>query len=604
MCGIIGSVPAIDQSLLQEGMNVIAHRGPDGRGIWRLPDSDVTFGHCRLSILDLSDAGKQPMEFEDLTLTYNGEIYNYLEIKSELIRAGYQFFSETDTEVVLKAYHLWGESCFQKFNGMWALAIYNRNRKSLLLSRDRYGEKPLYYYNSKSILLFASEVKAIHKVLGKSHPLNHNVITELVSGRNSWNGTTETYLKDVSVLPGGHLLHYRDNSLRVAPWYALTEVNVPKTLKAQAEELRQMVIDACRLRLRSDVPVGTCLSGGLDSGSITGVLRNVNTGQYTHRSFCASFPDTPIDEASKALRIARQLGSQLDIVEIFPPQLNELEKALRDCDGPMHALAFYPIWKLYQHIRGQGILVTLDGQGPDEMLGGYRPIVPALQYAFRSVNPMYLKDVYDTYSNQGETAQVSSRKITRTAMRGSIKSEVKRVAKKLLRRHEDEHFAHPFRSNPFDEEMYRQFFRDPLPGILQQYDRCSMAHGVECRMPFMDYRIVEFVFSLPVSSRVGGGYTKRVLREAMKGIVPDETRLDRQKIGFNAPIIDWYRGPLKEFLFDQMSSTTFLQDELFDGQKLRQDFEKFNAEQNPQWDRAWRFWGPVHYSWWKNNLKK
>jgi asparagine synthase (glutamine-hydrolysing) len=603
MCGIIGTVPAIERNLLQEGMNALAHRGPDGQGIWSDDERRVAFGHCRLSILDLSEAGRQPMEFEELVMTYNGEIYNYLEIRSELIREGYQFSSETDSEVALKAFHCWGEQCFKRFNGMWALAIYNRSRGSLLVSRDRYGEKPLYYFNRKSLLIFASEVKAIHKVLGKNHPVNDNVIRELVNGRNSWNGTTDTYLKDVRVLPGGHLLHYHENNLRVAPWYSLTEVAVPKNFKEQAEELKHLVIDSCKLRLRSDVPVGTCLSGGLDSGSITGVLRNVNTSQYTHRSFCASFPDTPIDEAAKARRIADQLGSKLDIIEIRAPQSADLESALNDCDGPMHALAFYPIWKLYQYIHHSGIIVTLDGQGPDEMLGGYRPIVPAVQYAFRNFNPLYLKDVYDTYSSQGETSQVSSKRITNTAVRGSIKSEVKRMAKKLFLKHEREQYGHPFRNNPFDEEMYRQFFIDPLPGILQQYDRCSMAHGVECRMPFMDFRIVEFVFSLPVATRVGGGYTKRVLREAMKGIVPDETRLDRQKIGFNAPIIDWYRGHLKEFMLDQMNSRSFLDDDLIEGNVVRDDFERFITEPNPQWDRAWKFWGPVHFNWWKNNIK-
>jgi asparagine synthase (glutamine-hydrolysing) len=603
MCGILGTLPAITSDLLQKGLNQIAHRGPDGQGIWVDDDHHVALAHRRLSILDLSDAGKQPMEFENLVITFNGEVFNYIEIKRQLQEVGYKFNTETDTEVILKAYHHWGDSCFHRFNGMWALGIYDRQRKSLVLCRDRYGEKPLYYFNKKSLFVFGSEVKAIHTILGSNHPINEDVIQELCKGINSWHGMRETYLKDVNVLPAGHLLHFKQSTLTVTPWYTLPEISVPSSFEEQARVLRELIVDSCMLRLRSDVPVGTCLSGGLDSGSITGVLHNTKTAQYTHRSFCASFPNTPIDEAAKARRIAEQLGSRLDVVNIVPPTPNELENAMKGCDGPMHALAFYPIWKLYQYIRNQNVVVTLDGQGPDEMLGGYRPLVAAIQYAFRNAKPGYLMNVYRTYRDLGESAQVSSKAIARDALVGSLKAEVRRLVKNFVTANEPEVFAHPFHSNPFDEELYRQFFKDPLPGILMQYDRCSMAHGVECRMPFMDYRVVEFVFSLPLSSRVGGGYTKRVLREAMKGVVPDETRLDKQKIGFNAPIVDWYRGPLHQWMADQMNSQQFLNESLFNGRELLNEFEKFCADPSPQWDSAWKFWGPIHYIWWKNKYK-
>jgi asparagine synthase (glutamine-hydrolysing) len=514
---------------------------------------------------------------------------------------------------------------------MWAFAIYDSNDKNLFLSRDRFGIKPLYYYKNEEKFIFSSEVQAIHKILGNGHPLNEKVIKDVAFGSFLNHGTNETYLKDAYSLPGGFNLILKNNGkIEIEEWYKLKKIDVPKNFNEQAKKLKELLYDSCILRLRSDVPIGTCLSGGVDSGGITAIInsfkpeKNSRFSNYTHREFCASFPNTPINESNSAKMLAEKLDSKLDIVEIIPPSKEELEEAMKQCDGPMHALAFFPIWSLYRYIKKQNITVTLDGQGPDEMLGGYRPIYEALNAAIELKKPRWFLDVYKTYSAQGETVQFSSKSYARKALVVVIFkkiiiyitnilfwlgfSKMKNDLDKLFGKNKKTiNFSRksPGFNNSLDESLFEQFFQSPLPGILNQYDRCSMAHGVECRMPYMDYRIVEFVFSLPPESKVGDGYTKRILREAMKGIVPDETRLNKFKIGFNAPIVDWFQEPLRKFMLEQMGKPDFINSKYFNGKKIKKEFEDFLNVSNPQWDEAWKFWPTVHLAWWMdyNNIK-
>ena len=627
MCGICGIISIDTKSSTENDIlklvASIQHRGPDAQGIWLNKNNTVALGHSRLSILDLSDLGKQPMSYlnERYQMVLNGEIYNFIEIRQELINKGYAFKSETDTEVVIAAYHEWGIHAMDKFNGMWAFAIYDQLKNETILSRDRFGVKPLYYYKNDKKFIFASEVKAIHQHLGFNHPLDQLVVKNILAGKAYNQSTTKTYLKEVFTLPGGYYLTLKNGEIKIHEWYTLKKVTVPKSFEEQAIQLKQLLIDSCKLRLRSDVPVGTCLSGGVDSGSISAVISKMNIPRedrfntFSHRSFCASFPNTPIDESKSASFLANRLGMQLDVVVITPPSKEDLEKVMQCCDGQMHAIAFYPKWKLYQHIKKQKITVTLDGQGPDEMLGGYSYVYDALKAAIELRKPFWFYDVYKTYASQGETTQWSAKKNAKKALKQVIISaawlpfsKIKKWVLKNKKKSINEEQLQPVKINPsftntLDNSLYEQFFQDPLPSILNQYDRCSMASGVECRMPFMDYRIVEYIFSLPVESKVGNGYTKRVLREAMTGILPDEIRLNKQKIGFNAPIVDWFRGPLKDFMIEVMQSSEFLTTNYFDGKTIHSDFKLFLETEDPQWDVAWKFWPPVHFVWWANKNK-
>jgi asparagine synthase (glutamine-hydrolysing) len=276
--------------------------------------------------------------------------------------------------------------------------------------------------------------------------------------------------------------------------------------------------------------------------------------------------------------------------------------------------------ELYESITGQLFELGRQLRQPSGYPFDPRQLQIALQAAIELRRPGWFLDIYKTYAAQGESAQFSSRWYARRVLVIILFQPIivfladifSKIGFPKMKRDLDQFFSGSKpnsnfsrnsvnMTNAFDASLFRQFFCTPLPGILNQYDRCSMAHGVECRMPFMDYRIVEFIFSLPPESKVGNGYTKRILREAMRGLVPDETRLNKSKIGFNAPIVDWFHGPLKDFMLEQMNCEEFLDCKFIDGRVIRSDFEKFLQEDSPNWVDAWRFWPPVHLVWWLKN---
>jgi asparagine synthase (glutamine-hydrolysing) len=385
----------------------------------------------------------------------------------------------------------------------------------------------------------------------------------------------------------------------------------------QAKALHDLIQDACRLRLRSDVPLATCLSGGIDSSTITAMVHQEITkdteraASGAYEAFCAGFPNTMLDEAGAADRLAKTLSVKLNVLQIQPPSADEILKAIQSVDGPMHAMAFYPIWKLFGFIKDMGVKVTLDGQGPDEMMGGYfETIRAAMLSAAKSIRPFWFRDVYRTYANLGESDFLSRNAEARRELQSFLKSPL-RACRSWMRHalrptdaaSEDSlEFSQkvPPGASPLTADLFKQFFQSQLPTILQQYDRCSMAHGIECRMPFMDHRIVEFIFSLPEESLIGGGYTKRVLREAIRGLVPDSTRLNRTKIGFNAPLVEWFAGSLRELIHDILESRECRESSYFDGRRLSEKFSSWL--QDPQWNSAWAYWPPVHFVIWKRQM--
>jgi len=629
MCGISGIVnfnnDKVASFAIDKLTDSLSHRGPDGRGVWFNKDKNLALGHRRLSILDLTEAGHQPMvsERENLVIAQNGEIYNFIELRLELINLGYNFVSDTDTEVVLKAYNCWGLKMLNKFNGMWAIAIYDKNKDELILSRDRFGIKPLYYYYDKDEFVFASEVQAIHKHLGVKAKINKNVIDSILRFDHTYHSTVETYITDVKSLKAGENLHLFDNKISTHEWYSLHKVDVPKSFKEQAAKLKKLLIDACKLRLRSDVAIGTCLSGGIDSGAISSLINNINTNDderfsnYTHRSFCAGFPGIDFDESNEAIRLANQLDIELDIEMINAPGSNFLENAMKKSDGPMPSSAFFPIWQLYGYIKSQNITVTLDGMGADEMLGGYYLGYEAMKGALELRDVSWLYDIKKTYgaiSKRGNQMVQGHFKDLKRDIFIKIDQAVKFPIKKLLsifklyefKKNSDngnklEEPAFKRFNNTFDKALYKQFYKTPLPFYLHQYDRASMANGVECRMPFMDYRVVEYVFSLPPKSKVGGGYTKRVLREALKDVLPDETRLNKIKTGFNAPTIDWFQAELNDWFIKEITSQSFYENPYFDGPKVSREFlEALNSEKVD--DYMWKFWSYVHVNYWYTNF--
>jgi asparagine synthase (glutamine-hydrolysing) len=610
MCGI-GGFFAFDGNLIEQReldnlARFLAHRGPNGKGTYISPNRRIGLTHTRLSILDLSDAGSQPMTSRDgrYIIVFNGEIYNFTELTRELENSGVRFQTKTDTEVLLYGWQLWGKNLLPKLNGMWAFAILDTRTNSLVLCRDRFGVKPLYYTKYKKRLVFASEAKAIDAITDYQYAINPQYLHKI--GHRDLGETS--YLQDVYSIPAGHLIELADGCERHPErWYHLSQVDVPKTFSEQCELIRSLVVDACHIRLRSDVPVATCLSGGIDSGSIVSVLNRfpstkTRSQNFSHQSFNAAFPGTSQDEREAAAALVQSFGKQLDTHVISPPTPELLEESLLSCDGPMPCLAFYPIWKLYRYIQNSGIRVTLDGMGPDESLGGYYIGADALRGAFQLHKYLWMRDLYHTYGNLYEEGRQWIWNDFRQLGREFASNVKSRIMGKFRADKPEEASSVPLERSRFATSdslsrcLYRQFFSHPLPYLLHQYDRCSMANGVESRFPFLDYRFVETVFSLPLESRIGNGYTKRILREAMRGILPDEIRLKKKKTGFNAPFRNWLHGPLGAWVRDVASSAEFTSSPFFDGKQLSQFILK-SLESDPVQLDEWSVWLPLHTSW-------
>ena len=525
MCGIAGLAfgpRPIDPGALRRFTDALAHRGPDGGDVWT--DGVIGLGHRRLAILDLSDAGRCPMRVvapdgREAVITYNGEVYNFLELRDDLTRAGWQFRSGTDTEVVAAAWLQWGDAALLRFNGMFAFALWEPQARRLVLVRDRFGIKPLFYH-SAARLAFASELKAFLQLDDFRAQMNENVARQMVQDAGPVEGTShETMLAGVYQLPAGHLLDITaDGRGTVRRWWdsAQHRPDVPAKYADQVEAFRALFLDAVRLRLRSDVPVGTCLSGGLDSSAVTGAIAALHAGgnagpralERTARdwqhAFIASYPGSDLDERRHADQVVAHTGVNAHVIG-FDHQ--RATASVQDCiwsaESP-HGIVSAPVWNLYRSLRKTGVLVSLDGHGADELLGGY-------------------------------TAHL-------------------RVPRSQLASH-------------LDTELHRSV----LPSILRNFDRASMAHGIEVRMPFLDWRLVTFGLALPAESRIGGGFTKRVLRDASDGLIPDSIRFRRSKIGFNAPLIEWYNSSLNDFLVAVTQQPFFRETSLWDGVKLGTD---------------------------------
>jgi asparagine synthase (glutamine-hydrolysing) len=500
MCGITGLCDfssAPPQDWIDGFTDALRHRGPDGRGTYQA--GPVSLGHRRLAILDPTPSGACPMPVEcpdgsTLHITFNGEIYNFLELRAELAREGYRFHTETDTEVVAAAFHRWGDACLARFNGMWALAIWAPATQTLFLARDRYGVKPLYFWAHGTLIAFASEIKAFLALPGFSPQLNTEAAAAFFANPGAYDGTRlDTALQGVMRMPPGH-------SITITPagapkfhawWDTMANLPaIPTRYEEQVEQFRALFLDAVRLRMRSDVAIGTSLSGGLDSSAVASTMAHVAaSGAHDldrcavdwQRTFIATFPGHAVDEREYADLVVHHTGARPTYWPFDPvtaiADISDSVWALDDLSGAPAV----PVLNIYRTMRRHGVVVTLDGHGGDELLAGY--------------------EWYRKYPRERLNA--------------------------LLR--EDFHFTH-------------------LPAILRNFDGCSMASGVEVRSPFLDWRLVTYTFALPPDTKFDGVYSKRILRDALTGILPDAIRTRTSKLGFESPLVDWANGPLGPLL--------------------------------------------------------
>jgi len=607
MCGIAGifvNNPAdLDRSDLSRLAAALTHRGPDGEGIWISGDSKAGMVHRRLAIIDTSERGHQPMQSADgsYTIVYNGEIFNFLELRAELEALGSQFRSESDTEVVLEAWRHWGEAMLDRFNGMWALVIRDNRSGDVFMARDRFGIKPLLYSQSGERFSFASEMRALRSLPYIDGAISQSVAKRLLFDPFSIEGGESTLLGSIRRLPGGHFSWLRKGQLSVTRWWRTIDhlVQVPSSREEQAARFRELFFDAVRLRLRSDVSVGTCLSGGFDSSAIACAMAHVAADTQPHlreaadwrHAFIASFPGQSNDETPEAMEAAAYAGVTPHVLSFEDKDpLAQIDTILADLDDVYIGLPTAP-WQIYQELRSSNTLVSLDGHGADELMGGYRQAGQSFGFSLRNQAARLA---------QGSIAiqhAIDSAKLATLSARGlNFLRGHTLIAPRPPAFPSDSDIL-PSHWGPLNRRLYRMFHGTVLPTILRNFDRLSMAHGVEVRMPFMDWRLVTYVMSLPDDAKSEDGRTKAVARNAMAGFMPDSIRMARRKVGFNSPMPEWLNGALGQWAASLLSRPETQFDELVDRNALLLRVNSLNASRGWDWERCGRLWPYLHLKW-------
>lgn len=572
MCGILVSYPASDKVKFEDSLKKLNHRGPDGYKILHL--EELSLGHTRLSIIDTSENGDQPMRSYcgRYFITFNGEIYNYIELRDTLLKEGFKFKSNSDTEVIINSFKKWGEKCLDFFNGMWSFVIWDNLNKKLFISRDRFGKKPLFYYIKKNQLILSSEMKAILPYLDKVEPsMNfHKMKKEIFN----YESTDECLIDGIKRFPKASFATFENEKLEIKRFYNILD-NVNFEFQSidynfQLEKFQEIFFDAVKIRMRSDVPIGTALSGGLDSSSVLSAMNHVfkrdDLKLDWQHAFVASFPGTPLDETKYAKKISEYCNIENTYFLDIDP-LNSWDK-IEDyfyLFEDLYITSPIPMIQLYSKVREKGVKVTIDGHGADELLCGYGHILDAIPDALPNFDNAI--SIVKTYKDTLSSNEQFDRGFSYSNI--FLKHLLKHYYKKYYKGYISKDSIHPNfkRLDSLGKSLYLIFDETILPTLLRNYDRYSMINGVEIRMPFMDHRLVEFLFSLKYDSKTRNGYTKSILRDSMTGYMPSEITYRKSKIGFNTPIVNWMQNDLKDWFMDTVNTNQFNNSELIQNPK-------------------------------------
>jgi len=628
MCGITGIVSFkgnIGPESIKKMTDLLRHRGPDDEGFLAVNSGsgevypligneskvlgrriegfdkpvDLFLGHRRLSIIDLSPAGHQPMSNEDgsVWIIHNGEIYNYIEIGKELERLGHRLNSRTDTEVILHAYEEWGTGCLKRFNGMWAFALVDLKKKSMFCSRDRAGVKPFYYLYDGTRFCFGSEIKALLAIENFSPEPNDGIVADYLF-LGLLDHTRETFFRNICQLNPGEYLLLEDNRITVQSYWDIEpEETRVSGHDAYTERFYELLEDAIRIRLRSDVPIGTCLSGGLDSSSIVFLAhklacrgRSIDSRMLGERqkTFSSCFEDPAYDERKYIELVIEQTAAEKNYV--FPhgaDLFKDLPKLIWHQEEPFGSTSIYAQWNVMRKARERGVTVLLDGQGGDELLAGYLPsFYPLLGQMIKQMALRRLIKEFDAFRRcHRDMPNRFFQGIAAAVLPGWIKPFLQKHmndrtgwANEGFRKRYSRDFPPPRKfKEDLNNYLYHIFRSAILPGLLRYEDRNSMAFSLESRLPFLDYRLVEYIFSLPIEKKLKEGVTKVVLRDAMKGTLPDEIRNRMDKIGFGTPEGIWVKTVLKESISEIIGSKSFAERGYFNVPKVRKAFENHCA---------------------------
>lgn len=630
MCGILGywnlKDRQISDQVFDEYVDSLSHRGHGSRGVWRDAKSGLSLGHRRLAIFDLSDRGAQPMSYGNgrYWITFNGEIFNYLEIQAELKQLGHSFKSTCDTEVILAAYAQWGEKCLLRFNGAFAFAIWDAVAKTLWAARDHFGIKPFHYIVTDDYVAFASEMKSFLKLPHFKVDFDEALVAETIANVNGLEGTEHCLLKGVKRLQAGFsMIVTPDGNITKKQWWRTID-HIPKDIPSneaeQIERFRSLFEDACRLRLRSDLPIVATLSGGLDSSSVTAMTASLlhEEGAVNHfeRAFVASFPGTNQEETQYARAVAQQYNLPLTVREI------DLDEDMMSMIDDM--IWFYediywilPVgsWRIYKDIgsQKQGGIVALDGSGGDDMLASqYFMIQEDMGAALARLDWARFRELQNILIGMsgGSIDRIPSGlgDVVRLKL---INSPFMQKALPVL----SKLFSIPPRSflrkQPTKLQLYYPYqFRKPasftalqhsqyvwthftgMPTVNRTYDRGPAAHGISLRAPLLDWRLVTFSLGLSDNMKVGHGYAKYILRQAMAGLMPENVRLRTDKVGFTSPMDRWFAGPLNTWLQDTITDKDFLASAIWDGPAVAAYVRQSMAEK--RWTAISPLWPIFH----------
>lgn len=560
MCGIAGvwflnNSLVENRSVIKRMTDSISHRGPDGEGHWVSTDGILHLGHRRLAIIDLTDGGKQPMVFGDkFVIVFNGEIYNYIELKEQLLKKGHHFTSESDTEVVLAAYLEWGTSCLNHFDGMFAFALYDLGQNRLFCARDRFGEKPFYYSFYNGSFYFASEMKALWAAGVPRNPnysLFYNYfVHDLVENPFE---QTNTFFTNVFKLRAAHYFIYggEDNVNQKKYWELNIDTTRDLTLSEASEKFMELLDSSVKRRLRSDVPVGTSLSGGLDSSTIVALISETLQNNHT---FSARFKDFKKDEGAYIDLVRNKFSTKHhDIYVNVEDFMDELNKLIFHQEEPFQTGSIFAQYCVYRESRKHSIPVMLDGQGADELLCGYdkdfkfyfRELIQSGKKtenfsqqikANHSVDlvPNFKEGLRHRFPGLYQSLSKYKRMLSNNIPQG--------VTKEFHINSSSKYF--PFYDGDDLKTMLKyELVNQGLEKLLRFADRNSMAHSVEVRLPFLNHELVEFVMSLKSDLFLYEGWSKAILRNGVREILPEEIVHRRDKIGFEAPHGQWIKNP-------------------------------------------------------------
>ena len=552
MCGISGIInksnDSVNEKDIQDINDLIIHRGPDGFGYFY--GENFAFGHRRLSIVDLTELGHQPMNYIDkYTIIYNGEIYNYKEIKSDLIKNGYQFTSKTDTEIILASYDKWGKECVHKFNGMWAFAIYDKEKKIIFCSRDRFGIKPFYYMNQDRKFIFGSEIKQCLHFCDNKVANNEVLIDFLVTSFAEHKDTT--FFKNIMKLPASSNLIYdlSTHQFIIERYYEIPQNNSlkEKTSKEKIKNYQAALEDSVKLRLRSDVRVGTCLSGGLDSSTVAAIASENYQSKERFSAIHAQSTEQKTDESHYAQSVAQHC--KLDLHTITPKTeefISLIDEVVYTQEEPFVSPSIFMQYFVMKKARKIGCKVMLDGQGGDETLLGYEKYFP-LAYIDILKEHGIISMLKAIYLSNKKNKKMSIKWILLYWFGGLFGSLRQRFywqrsnfIKKKYRQKNFEYLRELSKLyyNSFELQKH-EMARTNLPILLRYEDKNSMRNSIETRLPYIDYRVVETALNLSCQLKIKDGWTKYILRMVGQNYLPKSVIWRKNKLGFNAPDKTW-----------------------------------------------------------------